>query len=136
MFAIPIKCLKLYRPINVSINIYRISIWYNCLSIDSINLIAIGKFENSLSRWFIMLKWSCVNSTIRIYPFSLYYFIIFPFSFVSHCSIIEDICSISMFLTLMPLSWINILICICIQPFTMSLSIFPFSYFEYYYKLP
>ena len=110
-------------------NKYRISIWHNCLSIYSMNLISICKFKNPLSRRFIMLKWSCINCSIWINPFTLYYFIILPFSLISHCSIIKDICSISMFLTLMPLSWINIFTCISIQSFTVSLSIFPLSFY-------
>jgi len=75
--------------------------------------------------WLVVVKLACELGAVGIFPLSLRNLAIIPFSYEFHSCLEEYICTLSMLLTIFPVSRVDILVNIGHDSFTVSEVIFP-----------
>ena len=95
------------------------------LSVFSFNSISVLEYPFTFSSRFIVIESTFKISTIRIFPLSTYKLSTLPLPNKLHTSREKYISSLSIFLTIFPITWIHILINISHNSFSISESIGP-----------
>lgn len=92
-----------------------------------LNFVSILKCPCTKSLWLIVIKVTLIICSVFIEPLSIYHLSIFELANVFHSCLFKNVCSLSIFFSIFPLTWIYILIIIYKNSFSMSFSIFPIS---------
>lgn len=76
----------------------------------------------------VILKLPFVVVAIGEYPSAVYQLILMPFSLISHSSLIENICSLAVFFTILPEARIHVFVWVRVETLALFLTLMELAY--------